>query len=545
MQGQSFAAMKQALRDAGLNTHRQISDWIKEPTVPPPVAARGTQRASAGTAPARAISPGTADRQSGKRPGPGIGPDPEKTGALGLRDFFSGLVTRDEGYRTLSPEGTALIPFTGPMADAVAAYDVVRAARRVRDGTDTAADLRILEAFQEQDAEAQQRGTTLLYDVASIVAHLPAFAVEFAATGGAFTGVKTLVEQSLLKVAPKIAAKRATQIAARGAGYTAGAAAQEALMPQRVVAEAVRRQTPTPKELQDGLKDWDDDFVPALVRAVPDQFVEVFSERTGAALAGPLAKLAKLPIAQRVAALKAVVLKDWLKLHPGGSVTDFLAKVKSETGWHGILGEMFEERVAEGMRAAQPYLSEPGQPDAAMIRMVTGGQTDPARPDASPRVEALKDFGYQMATEALAFAVPGVTGKVLERLANGKPDEFQATLDEIDAFIKQAPDRPLPRTMSPLCRTRRHRRQPQARRRRRVSSASRPTAPPSLRRQFRHQPRRARTRLRHSRLTRRWACASSRTATARTSGARSAASRHFRTARPPSTARTARGVLSN
>ena len=111
---------------------------------------------------------------------------------------------------------------------------------------------------------------------------------------------------------------------------------------------------------------------------------------------------------------------------------------------------MFEERVAEGMRAAQPYLSEPGQPDAAMIRMVTGGQTDPARPDASPRVEALKDFGYQMATEALAFAVPGVTGKVLERLANGKPDEFQATLDEIDAFIKQAPDRPLPRTMSPL-----------------------------------------------------------------------------------------------
>ena len=295
MQGQSFAAMKQALRDAGLNTHRQISDWIKEPTVPPPVAARGTQRASAGTAPARAISPGTADRQSGKRPGPGIGPDPEKTGALGLRDFFSGLVTRDEGYRTLSPEGTALIPFTGPMADAVAAYDVVRAARRVRDGTDTAADLRILEAFQEQDAEAQQRGTTLLYDVASIVAHLPAFAVEFAATGGAFTGVKTLVEQSLLKVAPKIAAKRATQIAAKGAGYTAGAAAQEALMPQRVVAEAVRRQTPTPKELQDGLKDWDDDFVPALVRAVPDQFVEVFSERTGAALAGPAGETREAP----------------------------------------------------------------------------------------------------------------------------------------------------------------------------------------------------------------------------------------------------------
>ena len=340
----------------------------------------------------------------------GISAAPAK-GPMGLADFMKGLVTTEGGPTRLSKKGEALIPFIGPITQAVDAYDVIRAARRVRDGNGTAADARLLEDFQGRDAEAQKRGTTLLYDAANVVAQLPGFAVEFAATGGAFKGTKALIDTALTK----IATTKAARAAATAASYTAGAVAQTAAMPQRVIAEATRRQAPSPQDISDELKDWDDDFVPALARAVPDQFVEVFSERTGGLLEGPMKALAKIPLPKRVTALKSAVAAQWLKWNPSRTVADFLDKVRSETGWNGVLGEMFEERVGEVMRAAQPYLDEGGAAPP-MIRTVTGEQANPRQPVENPRVQALKDFGYQLATEALGFAVPGATAALVARL---------------------------------------------------------------------------------------------------------------------------------
>ena len=352
--------------------------------------------------PPKLPEPGPMDRvQKAMSKASGISAAPKK-GPMGLGDFFSSLVTSDGGPTRLSKKGEGLVPFVGPLASAVDAYDVVRAARRVKAGSGTRADERIIEDFQERDREAANRGTTILHDVANVVSALPAFAIEFSATGGAFTGVKTLVGEALAK----IATNKATRAAATAASYVAGGIAQTAAMPQRVIAEATRRQAPTPKESAAALADWDDDFAPALARAVPDQFVEVFSERTGGLIEGPMKALAKLPLPQRITALKSAVMARWLKLNPSRTVEDFLATVREETAWNGIVGEMFEERVGETMRAAQPYLNEDGTPAPAMIRVATGE-------GKGGRTQATKDFASQLATEALAFAVPGAIGTLL------------------------------------------------------------------------------------------------------------------------------------
>lgn len=340
-----------------------------------------------------------------------IGPSPKK-GPLGLADFMKGLVTSEAGPPRLSKKGEALIPFVGAITQAVDAYDVVRAARRIRDDEGTASDERLLEEFQARDVEAQQRGTSMLYDIANVIAQLPGFAVEFAATGGAFTGAKTVVGNALAK----IATTRAGNIAAKAASYVAGSAAQTAAMPQRVAAEALRRQVPKPQEIEKELTDWDDDFVPALARAVPDQFIEVFSERTGGVLEGPLAALVKLPLAKRVAALKSAVAARWIKSHPDQTMTDLLAKVRSATAWNGVIGEIFEERVGEALRATQPYLHEPGTDQPPMIRVLTGAPTGQRQEGQSARLQAVKDLGRQLAIEASAFAIPGAAGAVLTRL---------------------------------------------------------------------------------------------------------------------------------
>jgi hypothetical protein len=369
----------------------------------------------------------------------GIATQPQDVqGPMGLADFAAGLVKRDASgapvTRTVvtpqgeeqelplpSKGGMAVTPFVGPVAAAIDAYQVIQAAKRVRDGEATDADTQTLADYQRQELEQARRGTTLLYDIASVASQIPAFATEFAATGGGFSATKKLVQEAVEKALGTMAQKTAGRAAATVAGYTAGAAAQEALMPQRVAAEALRRQQPTAEELQtgpQGLAAWDDAFLPALAKAIPDQFVEVFSERTGGAVEGVVGRLAKLPLAQRATAMKEAVLQRWLKLHPDQGARDFFNQVATEAGWNGVLGEIFEERVGEVMRAAQPYLREPGQPQPAMLRMVTGEPTADTQPGENPRAQAARELGRQLVVEAAAFAIPGA-GAALATRASG------------------------------------------------------------------------------------------------------------------------------
>lgn len=386
------------------------------------------------------------------------------TAPLGLADFLTSLVTVDEktsfeapsyaqrftpkpGPVSLSVKGQSLVPFAGAVAVAADAYNVVRAARRVKAGKGTAADEAALNEFAARDAEAQQRGTTFLYDVANIATQIPAFATEFALTGGVYRAGRAVAQKAILAQSKAMvddalhlisrqAAERALAGVTKGAGMVMGAAAHAAVQPQ-LVAGTVKAMAPSPKEIVGALKDWDDDFVPAFAKAFPNEFIEVFSERTGGVLAKPLAALAKLPVANKVAALKAVVADRWFAAHPRATVAQFFDQVKSSAAWHGILPEVFEERVAEAMRAPLPFLREAGEPQPAMIRLLMGQTTPQTLPGQDPRLQALGEFGRQLLVEATAFAVPGAIRRVAEHLA--ARDRPLARLADDDLFVAYQP----------------------------------------------------------------------------------------------------------
>jgi N12 class adenine-specific DNA methylase len=375
-------------------------------------------------------------------------PPSDLEGPLGLADFLASLTTATPGAggmpseapfamhpevelprTSLSAEGVSKLPFIGSIPAIAEGYNLIRAARRVRDGKNTEADNQVLDNYIAKEAEARRRGTSILYDIANVASQIPAFGVEFMATGGFFTGAKALVTEAVVKRlatsgATTAAERAAERFATKAVGYTAGALAQTAVLPHRILAEAARRQAPTTDEAAggaDALRDWDDDFVPALAKAIPDQFVEIFSERTGGLVEGVGGKLAKLPVANRIVALKEAVLSRWLQLHPDRGVRDFFDQVRTKSGWNGIIGEMFEERVGEVMRAAQPYLREPGQPQPAMLRMVTGEPTAETVHGESARAQAMREFGRQLVVEAAAFAVPGTVRGLAELATSGRP----------------------------------------------------------------------------------------------------------------------------
>jgi hypothetical protein len=601
---------------------------------------------------------------------------------LGFWDFTKGLFDRDPvtGVPVLSKKGESYIPFAGSVAEAADYADIWRAAVRVRDGKGTPADEKILRDFQERDLDEARRGTSLGYKVASTVAGLVPFAVEFTATGGAYKwgagvtreGQEALIRTVLKESTEKAGAHVAEQAAVKGVKHEAvemakgvvpwlaGSAVQEAASVPRLAAavgqqlapdlsekplskedqqaadqldaiggmidsykpriEAAnalhadldtfnqaqqafapldaqmqaavkahdatigalnqemarsgqaleteqtrftervdawkRRGSPNSevalinaqqanlnlhiqaftqrqsevqqeaaqaqaqldavrgpyeqqfavlkaqgtalepriaaatkdeqelsalqkqaeplqrrltkaqsRDLHTMLQDYHDDFLPALGKAFGDQFVEIASERTGEApgevfallgksqlgqrLAGSVIGRAATSATERVAGLKAAVLDRWLRLSPKNTLGRFLDMAAEGTAWSGTIGEIYEERVGDVMRAMQPWLNKPGQAQPPIVRLATGEARPPEQGEtaadlAGPRAQALKDLASQISLEGLAFSVPGVIAKVVEAVplekvetaifGKEKPEGFSvegATLDQL------------------------------------------------------------------------------------------------------------------
>jgi len=499
-----------------------------------------------------------------------------KKDPFGFVDFIKSLYTTDgvgmvpiggtlipvPGLPQVTEAGAEKLPWAGAAFAAADAYQLIAAARRLRDGKATAADQALIEQYAAKEQEMAEHGTSWGYNVAQIVTEMPAFMIEMLSTEGVFTGARTAGKKAaqeaigklLKESAAEVMARRSTRWATKVAETAVGAAAQEAAMPTRVVAkmmdyvkpplhpslspedqrhveaatkayetmrgqhdhltgvydtvaaqlqpaldeidtmkaqvDALRahvnpnnpvsvagynaalnalnariaqvqpqldrlkadngqivdleRQMRThsavmdkadQKTLQDTLKEWDDDFLPALFRAIPDQFIEVFTEHAGEAIE-PVAqliggKLAKTAVGKQVTALKTALLDDWLKLAPGNTISKWVKEIRQGAGYNGVLGEYGEERLADIMRAAMPFTRQAGEPNAAMIRMITGEPTPGAPEGESPRRSAAKEWLYQTTQELAAFAIPDVITHAAEHLpAPGqKPRAFTVPKD--------------------------------------------------------------------------------------------------------------------
>jgi hypothetical protein len=253
------------------------------------------------------------------------------------------------------------LPLAGAIFSGLDSHSVYRSAKRIESGDWSEADVRNVAGFvaTQKDRADDGFGSKVL----DILTHLPGFAAEFAATGGAFTAGR------------KVGEKVATGALGKAAGYAAGAAAQTVANPQRVYEATTERLVPQSIEpTADGgvkLPGKDEDFLSALPKGFLDTFIETGSERAGAAIAPAVGKL------------KSFFKAKWL-----GKVADrtpaAFQKALDKSGWNGVLGEMFEERVGDVARSA------------------TGLQS---WEDAVPS-------GQQLLAEATAFMVPGAVGNV-------------------------------------------------------------------------------------------------------------------------------------
>lgn len=292
-------------------------------------------------------------------------------------------------------------------------------------GLPTEEDRLVLREFLAES----QRDSTFLYKVSDVVSALPAFIGEFALTGGVYSaakkgalkGIEHLAEKEGIKriekfvvgrVAKKELASRAVAGIARLTKNTA--AGMIGAIPQSIVTGTTRIPAGVMYREMKG-----DDFGSALGNAIADQYIEVATERAGGLLD-------HIPLPKRLSAIRDALTARWMTKAPGRSMEQ-LKKIVERTGWNGVLGEMFEERVGD------------------VAHYAIGQQDSPF-----PSVE-------QLLVEGLSFSIPGLAtaaaGKAVqirdrERAISSIRSDFGVNhkeagqiFDEVRAMMKAAAEK--------------------------------------------------------------------------------------------------------
>lgn len=308
--------------------------------------------------------------------------------------------TQDEQDYTISR-----LPFVGGGWSTGVALRVRRSAERIAAGEASSADYHnvgqfLVQAEQSRDAGIAQRA----WDV---VTAIPGFAAEFAATGGAFTAGRAGTTAAIGRVAGQ---RAATSIPGQALSYLGGTALRAAAMPQRVAATTAQMSIPGIQvggeqgvTLQDR-----GSFVENLPRGYLDTLIEVGSEDAGRALPWLAGQVRRIPIPQRISAMGEGLAARWVSSAPGRTFEGFRRMVSApegvrrvsrelgnQFGYHGALGEAFEERVGDVLRGATGLNRDAqGNADYGMFSDALAGRWG--------------EVFEQLAVEGLAFSAWGL-----------------------------------------------------------------------------------------------------------------------------------------
>lgn len=201
--------------------------------------------------------------------------------------------------------------------------------------------------------------------VIEVLAKVPAFAGEIAATGGIASGVKQGGMSALKRILGSAMEGKLVNLLARGTAALVGAGMSA------IPAAGVRTPAGTIERQLVGTLTGDEEGIwESASKAFGSAWVEAFSERTG----GVVGEIAA-PIKGQL--LKIALFNSISKLNPMKSSAE-ISKFLNTFGYNGVLGEMFEERVSDLGNAALGI-----------------------QPLALPS-------GEQLLTELVAFSIPGM-----------------------------------------------------------------------------------------------------------------------------------------
>lgn len=219
-------------------------------------------------------------------------------------------------------------------------------------------DQKQLNDYLDRQIELSQRGFSWGGNIAYIGSQIPAFVVEFALSDG--------VGKTAQVAATKTAVTAAGKIATRSAGVAARVSTTTALMAPQYTARYGERRLNDISAITDRgelvMKDSEESPAKSALLAFGHTGAEVASEMSGATigkrLIDPIAGKLKTPLVAALNRLptstKAALYEAYKKINPNAQVS----KVFSAVGWHGMLAELGEERVADVLHASLNLASE-------------------------------------------------------------------------------------------------------------------------------------------------------------------------------------------
>jgi len=257
-------------------------------------------------------------------------------------------------------------------------------------------DLQQVENYLEQ----VNRQYTTAGQVGRIVGDMPAFMIEFLATGG----LKKLGEGTAKQIGKRLLKDRATSLAGRAAigttAFLSGAALRSAGLPQRGVESVLKRQLPKGitygPEGEISIQGPGEEPWTSVVKGLGDHYIEILSEQSGEGLQAAAPFLGKaLQKTPFLGKLLPKIQKKWLAL-PANKVktaADFSTEIGTATGFNGVLGEIGEEFLGDGLRAVFDIDDFGAGKDAGPLERLNA---------------AIERDIENLPVMAAAFAVPGV-----------------------------------------------------------------------------------------------------------------------------------------
>ena len=311
--------------------------------------------------------------------------------------------------REIKADPVKLVPFVSSGVEIYTLSKLLKAAKDLEDGREVSKeDLLGLKEYVDRSLKDKDWG----YKFADILAQLVPFAGEFIATGGIFAFGKTAavkastvaLKRLATKTGAKILERKLAQLGVEAVGTVAGGTLRAlAIAPVRVPAGTLR------KQLETTLIGDEESVFNSAKKAFGEHWVEIVSESTGGAF-GVLSS----PIKGQL--IKIGLFKAFLKANPTKRASD-VSRVFNRLGYHGVLGEMFEERVADVMHGVLEPL----------------GLSD--QKFSIPSME-------QLSVELAAFSVPGVTAKAISEFNRIMPTVIEQAKIAPEAGFVRLPGKP-------------------------------------------------------------------------------------------------------
>lgn len=234
---------------------------------------------------------------------------------------------------------------------------IYNAAKKIEKGEETTVNEdETLNKFIDKQIEMNLRGLSVGGGIAYYGSQMPAFMIEFAATGGIGKAAQKGVQEGVEKVVQKA-------VVGKVAGTAANVLARTAAMPSMYLPNYAERRLNDYMAVTDKgellFQQSTESPAKSALLAFGHTGIEVASELSGAAIgkyvvepvAGTAVRYLKTPMTQAVnqlpLSLRQGLYQAYKAINPNASVS----RVFTAAGWNGMLEELGEERVADVMHA--------------------------------------------------------------------------------------------------------------------------------------------------------------------------------------------------